>query len=274
MRLKGKRVLVLGASSGLGRTTAIAAAKEGAQVCLAARRTERIEANAREIGGDAFAIACDVRDEASCQALLKQVIERMGGLDALVYAPGIATFGPIEEVSEQSWHDVLGTNVVGLSLVLNAAIGALNAAQGKVVVYSSIVIDDSPPRPQQATYLVSKAALERLVEAWQGEHRAVGFTSIANGDTLTEFGYDQDVQKLGPIVKRWADLDYMYGRMMAAESVAEQAINAIASRETVRRIAITPSYPEAVEEGAYDAATVVEHARAEGAKTDDENGKA
>ena len=108
---------------------------------------------------------------------------------------------------------------------------------------------------------MSKAALERLIEAWQGEHRAVGFTSIATGDTLTEFGFDQDVQKLGPIVKRWADLDYMYGRMMVAESVAEQAINAICSRETVRRIAITPSYPEAVEEGTFDASKAVEHAR-------------
>lgn len=267
MRLKGKRVLVIGASSGLGKTTAIAAAKEGAQVCLAARRTERIEANAEEIGGDAFAIACDVQDESSCAALIEKTVARMGGLDALVYAPGISTFGPIEEVSSQAWHDVLGTNVIGLSLILNAAIAALIEARGKVVVYSSISIDDSPPRPQQATYLVSKAALERLIEAWQGEHRAVGFTSIANGDTLTEFGFDQDVQKLAPIVKRWADLDYMYGRMMAAESVAEQAINAICSRETVRRIAITPSYPEAVEEGAFDASKAVEHARSANAKT-------
>ena len=148
MRLKGKRVLVIGASSGLGKTTAIAAATEGAQVCLAARRTERVEANAAEIGGDAFAIACDVQDEASCAALIEQTVARMGGLDALVYAPGIATFGPIEEINSESWHSVFGTNVIGLSLILNAAIGALTEAKGKVVVYSSIVIDDSPPRPQ------------------------------------------------------------------------------------------------------------------------------
>lgn len=271
MRLKGKRVLVLGASSGLGKTTAIVAAKEGAQVCLAARRTERIEANAAEIGGEAFAIACDVQDEASCAALIEKAVSRMGGLDALVYAPGISTFGPIEEINAESWHSVFGTNVIGLSLILNSAIGALTEARGKVVVYSSISIDDSPPRPQQATYVVSKAALERLIEAWQGEHRAVGFTSIANGDTLTEFGYDQDVQKLAPIVKRWADLDYMYGRMMAAESVAEQVVNAICSRETIRRIAITPSYPEAVEEGAFDASKAVEHVRGANAKSDKAN---
>ena len=222
MRLEGKRVLVLGASSGLGKTTAIAAAKEGATVCLAARRTERIEANAAEIGGDAFAIACDVQNEESCQALVRESIARMGGLDALVYAPGIATFGPIEEISSQSWHDVLGTNVIGLSLILNAAIGPLTESKGKVVVYSSIVIDDSPPRPQQATYVVSKAALERLIEAWQGEHHAVGFTSIANGDTLTEFGFDQDVERLAPIVKRWGELEYLYGCLLYTSDAADE----------------------------------------------------
>ena len=117
----------------------------------------------------------------------------------------------------------------------------------EVVVYSSISIDDSPPRPKQASYPISKIALERLIEAWQGEHRQVGFTSIANGDTLTEFGFGESMEKLIPIVQRWSELDYMYGRMMDAESVAEQVVNAIASRETIRRIAITPHYPDVVE---------------------------
>lgn len=251
MRLKDKRILVVGASSGLGRESGLALAREGARVCFSARRRDRIEAAAREAGGSCFARACDVTDEASCQAVVAEAIAQMGGLDALVYCPGISTFGPIEEIDSKRWLEVLATNVIGLSLVLNAAIAELSAQQGKVVVISSISIDDSPPRPKQATYVVSKAALERLIQAWQGEHRQVGFTSIANGDTLTEFGFGESMEKLAPIVQRWAELDYMYGRIMDTSSVAEQVVNALASRETIRRIAITPSYAQA-SQGAQD----------------------
>lgn len=243
MRLEGKRVLVVGASSGLGRATALAVAAEGARVALAARRRERVEEAAREAGEAAFALACDVRDEASCRRAVESAVARFGGLDGLVYSPAISTFGPIETIGAAAWREVFDTNVIGVSLLLNAAIPHLTQSRGKVVVYSSIVIDDSPPRPGQASYVVSKHALERLVEAWQGEHRAVGFTSIASGDAVTEFGHDHDLETLTPIVQRWAELEYLYGRAMDAQSVAAQAVNALASPETVRRIAITPRYP-------------------------------
>lgn len=247
MRLAGKRVLVLGASSGLGKASAIQIASEGARVCVAARRVDRLEETVREAGGDAFAQVCDVRDEVSCRAVVEAAVSEMGGLDAVVYSPGISTFGPIEEIGQEDWHAVLGTNLIGVSLILNAAIAHLTQSRGKAVVISSITIDDSPPRPQQATYVVSKRALEALVEAWQGEHRAVAFTSIASGDALSEFGFGQDIAKLTPIVQRWSELDYLYGRTMEPVAVAEQVVNALASRETIRRIAITPSYPEGSE---------------------------
>lgn len=244
MRLRDRRVLVVGASSGIGRESGLAIAREGARVCFAARRLDRIDAAAREAGGGCFASPCDVRDEASCRAVVADAIARMGGLDALVYCPGTSPFGPIEEIDGRAWLEVFSTNVIGLSLLLNAAIAELSRNRGKVVVLSSISIDDSPPRPKQASYPVSKAALERLVQAWQGEHRRVAFTSIANGDTLTEFGFGESMEKLIPIVQRWSELDYMYGRMMDASTVAEQVVHALASKETIRRIAITPSYPD------------------------------
>jgi NAD(P)-dependent dehydrogenase (short-subunit alcohol dehydrogenase family) len=242
MRLQGKRLLVVGSSSGLGRESAIAAVAEGARVCFAARRSDRIEDAAREAGNGAFALRCDVRDESSCQAVVAGAVEVMGGLDGLVYTPAISTFGPIEKIDAESWRDVLATNLIGPSLILNAAIEHLESSRGKVVIFSSIVIDDSPPRPQQASYVISKVALEVLIEAWQGEHRDVGFTSIASGDSVSEFGFGHDLEKLGPIVQKWGELGYMYGRLMDASAVAEQVIHALSSRETVRRIAITPSY--------------------------------
>ena len=128
------------------------------------------------------------------------------------------------------------------TMILNAAIGHLEASRGRAVFISSIVIDDAPPRHQQASYVVSKVALETLIEAWQAEHHQVGFTSIACGDALTEFGDGHDVQKLAPIVQKWQEHGYMYGRAMDVSAVAEQVVHALASSDTIRRIAITPSY--------------------------------
>jgi len=242
MRLSGKRLLAVGASSGLGKASALAAAAEGARVCFAARRIDRIEEAAHAAGNGAFALSCDVRDEASCRSAVAGATETMGGLDAVVYAPGISTFGPIEEIDAESWRAVLETNLIGASLILAAAIGPLEASRGKAVLISSIVIDDSPPRFQQASYIVSKVALETLIEAWQAEHHLVGFTSIVSGDVHTEFGVGYDAEKLAPIVRQWQDRGYMYGRMMDVSAVAEQVVHALCSRETIRRIAITPSY--------------------------------
>lgn len=242
MRLSGKRLLVVGASSGLGEASARAAASEGARVCFAARRIERIETAAREAGNESLALPCDVREESSCRAVVASAVAAMDGLDGVVYAPGVATFGPIEAIDAVAWRRVLETNLIGPSLILNAAIGHLEASRGKVVLISSIVIDDSPPRPEQAAYVVSKVALEALIKAWQTEHRGVGFTSIASGEVRTEFGRDQDLEKLAPIVRRWQERDYLYGRAMDVSAVAEQVVNALCAKETIRRIAITPSY--------------------------------
>ena len=262
MRLPGKRVLVLGASSGLGKASAVQIAGEGARVCVAARRTDRLDETVQEAGGDAFARVCDVRDESSCQKVVAEAVAELGGLDAVVYAPGISTFGPIEEVTQADWRSVLDTNLIGVSLILNAAITHLEESRGKFVVISSIVIDDSPPRPQQATYVVSKVALEAMIAAWQGEHRGVAFTSIATGDTMSEFGFGHDLDRLLPITQRWSELEYLYGRMMEPNAVAEQVVNALASSETIRRIAITPSFPDPAEDHGLDwAAAEIEQQR-------------
>ena len=74
MRLQDRRVLVVGASSGLGRAAAVAVAAEGARVAFAARRLDRLEEAAAEAGGGCIAIHCDVRDEASCDAAVAQAV--------------------------------------------------------------------------------------------------------------------------------------------------------------------------------------------------------
>ena len=251
--MTGLRVLVIGGSSGVGRAAGEALAGEGARVAFAARRKGRLEEVVRGVEedgrGEAIAIECDVCEESSVDAAVAQTVTAFGGLDALVYAPGIGVFRRLHEIDADTWRHVLDTNLVGPTIAIRAAISQLEKNRGKAVLISSIVIDDRPPRPQNAPYVVSKVALEALVQAWQGEHRAVGFTTIAMGDTVTEFGQDSDPMLLVDMVKSWVESGYMYGRAMEVESVAEQIVSVLRSRETVRRVAITPRYSDDPSDG-------------------------
>lgn len=242
--LVGRRVLVVGASSGIGLAAARAIAADGGRVAFAARRVEVLRGVVEEVGGGCLALACDVRDPDSCEDVVAESVAALGGLDALVYSPGITLYNPIEAMDAEAWQSTLETNVVGATLVTRAAIAPLRESRGKAVFFSSISVDDHPPRHGMAPYVVSKVALETLVRAWQGEHHAVGFTTIAMGDTISGKVEESELEILQPLVERWTAEGYMYGRMMEAESVADQVVSVLRSRDTVRRLAITPHYSE------------------------------
>ena len=242
--LEGRRVLVVGASSGIGLAASRAITDAGARVAIAARRIDVLRALVEEVGGDCLALACDVRDPASCESVVAESVEAFGGLDALVYSPGITLYDPIEAMDAEAWRCTLETNVVGATLVTRAAIAHLRESRGKAVFFSSIAVDDQPPRYGMAPYVVSKVALETLIRAWQGEHREVGFTTIAMGDTISGKVAESEIGILRSLVERWTAEGYMYGRMMDAESVAEQVLSVLCSPDTVRRLAITPHYSE------------------------------
>src|ERR1700758_2463494 len=89
-RLEGKRILVVGASAGIGRTTSVAIAREGAQGALAARRGDRCKEAAAEAGGGAIGLECDVRDPEACERAVQDAVDAFGGLDAFVYSSAVS----------------------------------------------------------------------------------------------------------------------------------------------------------------------------------------
>src|SRR5262245_60498852 len=181
-RANMSRTVVVGASSGLGRCIGVGLAQRGDQVALLARRRERIEAAAGEAGPRAIAIECDVTDEASCRAAIDAAAEAMGGIDNLVYTPAVGPPVRMADTDAATWRRVFDTNVIGAALVTAAAMPQLTASAGKVVYLASDAGTYGPPWPGLGAYGVSKAALERLVEAWRAEHPDVGFTNLIVGE--------------------------------------------------------------------------------------------
>jgi len=243
MSVSGKRVLVVGASSGIGRATALALAKAGACVALAARRMDRLEDAAREAGAGAIALACDVREPSACESVVARTVEAYAGLDAIVYATAASALTRLDEASADDWRLAFETNVVGAALVTRAALPHLLAARGRAVYLASIAAWDRPPRLGLGLYMATKAALEKMIEVWRAENRQVGFTTVVPGDTLTEFGAAWDRASIDAFVKDWAARGQLYERQMAAECVAAEVLHALGCAENVAQLVVLPRAP-------------------------------
>jgi NAD(P)-dependent dehydrogenase (short-subunit alcohol dehydrogenase family) len=194
------RVVVVGASSGLGRSIAVGLGKRGDDVALLARRRERLMAAAAEAGRGALAIECDVTDPASVASAIGKAAAELGGIDALVYTPAIGPLALLAETDAGTWRRVFDINVTGAAVVTAAAVPHLTASSGTALYLSSVSGSLTPPWPGLGAYAVSKAALDKLVEAWRVEHPTVGFTRCVVGDCI---GGEGDSMTGFPFASEW-----------------------------------------------------------------------
>ena len=246
------RTVVVGASSGLGRSIAVGLGQRGATVALLARRLDRLVDAAKEAGNGALAVTCDVTDDQSCKAAIEEAANGLGGIDALVYATGVGPLGRLVDISGETWRSTFDTNVVGAALITAAAIPHLTESRGVAAYLSSISASFTPPWPGLGAYATSKAALDTMVEAWRNEHPAVGFTRVIVGDcaggegaSATEFanGWDWDVAaEFHPI---WQARNYLTGSLMEVDElvrVVDTVLRCGASAH-VPLVAVTPRPP-------------------------------
>lgn len=179
-RVADRRVLVVGASRGVGRAIGAGLAAEGARVAFAARSLEGVQDAARAAGEGSLAVRLDVADEDSVKAAMSEVADGLGGLDVLVYAPALGPLRRLRDADAELWRRVLDTNVIGATIVTRHAIEHLSKTRGKAIYLSSIS-EGGAPWPGLALYATSKAALVRLVEHWRSEEPAVSFTRLVLG---------------------------------------------------------------------------------------------
>lgn len=183
--LAGKRIVLTGASSGIGEAAAEQFAREGATVVVVARRQELLDALAARItaaGGEATAIACDVSDMDAVDALVADVEKRLGGVDILINNAGRSIRRPLAESLER-WHDVERTMVLNyyapLRLIRGLAPGMIERGDGHIINVSTWGVL-SEASPLFSVYNASKAALStvsRVVETEWGE-RGVHSTTL------------------------------------------------------------------------------------------------
>lgn len=246
------RVVVVGASSGLGRCLGIGLAQRGAEVALMARREALIVDAAKEAGPGTLAITCDVTDEASCRAAITNAADALGGIDAVVFCAGVGELRRIEELDAATWLDVFATNVVGASLVTAAALPHLAASHGMAAYLSSVSASLTAPWPGLGSYTVTKAALDKLVDAWRAEHPEVGFTRVivgecagGEGDGVSQLTATWDPDLAGELFPTWMARGLLTDKLMDIEHFVDavEAVLRCGATATIPTVAITPRRP-------------------------------
>lgn len=221
----GRSVVVVGASSGIGRALASRALQAGASVALVARRAERLAAVIDE-AGRGIAIRADLRQRDDCSALGARVGEALGPIDLVVFCSGAAMLQWVEASTHADWTLAMETNVIGVnlaiaSLVPRLAPGALVAALSSEAVGS--------PRRGLAAYSASKAALEQSLRAWRHEHPEIRFGCITVGATMpTGFGDAFDPDILTTALDSWADAGQVVAGAMHTDEVAAMLAGTLA----------------------------------------------
>lgn len=191
MKLEGKAALVTGASRGIGREIALELAREGAKVAVnysgSEAKANEVVDEIKSMGGEAFAVQCNVADGESVQTMVKETISQFGSLDILVNNAGITKDNLLMRMKESEWDDVININLKGVFLCTKAATRQMmKQRSGRIINISSIV--GVSGNPGQANYVAAKSGVIGLTKTAAKELAPRGITvnAVAPGFISTD----------------------------------------------------------------------------------------
>jgi len=235
-------VAVTGASSGIGEATAVACARAGASVSLAARRADRIEALAQRIGeegGRAVAVETDVGEESQARAFIERTHAELGRLDVLVNNAGVMLLGPIAGAPTEEWRRMIHANVYGVLYCTHAAL-PLMADQGSGHIINVSSVAGRHARAGSGVYNLTKFGVGAFSEALRQESVAMGVrvTLIEPGAVATELGGHNRPEVLEQMAKAFQGVT-----LLASEDIAEAILYAIGqpANVSVNEVLVRPS---------------------------------
>ena len=235
MLLEGGKAIVTGASSGIGKATALRLGREGANVCVnyysdhEHGAAQEVVASIERAGpGKAVAVQADVGAEEDVERLVAEAVGAFGGVDILVNNAGIEKQIPLLETSQQDWERILRTNLTGTFLCLREAAKVMAGGTGGVIVNMSSV-HEFIPWPGFAPYCASKSGIKLLMETAARElaPKGIRLINIAPGAIVTpinKFVLDD------PEAKHAVEEEIPLGRMGEPEEIAA-AVAWVASGE-------------------------------------------
>jgi NADP-dependent 3-hydroxy acid dehydrogenase YdfG len=223
--LDGTVALVTGASSGIGEATARALAAQGAKVAVAARRLERLERLAAEIGGEghtALAIESDITEQEQAIAAVDRTVDELGRLDIVVNNAGQMLLGPIEDAPTEEWDRMIDLNLKGLINTTHAAVphlleAAESSARGCADVVNISSVAGRIARSGSGVYNLTKHGVGAFSESFRQEFadRKIRSTIIEPGAVDTELSDHIREGVREQVRKRFAEIQMLQGADIA-----------------------------------------------------------
>jgi NADP-dependent 3-hydroxy acid dehydrogenase YdfG len=223
--LDGTVALVTGASSGIGEATAKALAAHGAKVALAARRLERLERLASEIGGEghtALAIQSDITEQEQAIAAVDRTVEELGRLDIVVNNAGVMLLGPIEGAPTEEWDRMIDLNLKGLIYTTHAALPHLLSAaedseRGCADLVNISSVAGRVARSGSGVYNLTKFGVGAFSESVRQEfaERRVRTSIVEPGAVATELTDHLRDEVREELKGRFADIDRLQSEDIA-----------------------------------------------------------
>jgi NAD(P)-dependent dehydrogenase (short-subunit alcohol dehydrogenase family) len=232
--LSGKRLLITGAASGIGRATALASAREGADLYLTDINAGALEGSAEEIrsagGTVSWSAPADISDHHAVVGLAKEIHESHGSMDVVMNIAGVSTWGSIERLRHSDWQKMVDVNLMGPISVLECFVPPMIEARrgGHVVNVSSAA--GLFGLPWHAAYSASKFGLRGVSEVLRFDLRrhGIGVSLVCPGAVRTPLvgtveivGVDRDDPKIQKLVRRFES------KAVSPEHVAEKILEAI-----------------------------------------------
>jgi clavulanate-9-aldehyde reducatase len=240
-QLDGRKILITGASSGIGEATAEAIVAEGGAVALGARRKDKLDELAGRLDGAAYAIEADIGKEDEANNLVAQASERMGGLDGLVNNAGVMLLGLMQGADTAEWRRMVDVNVLGLLYCTNAALPLIRDGGGGDIVNVSSVAGRSAAMGA-AVYNFTKFGVVGFSEALrqEGAHIGVRVTCVEPGFVDTELqGHNENPM----VVEQIEKMREATGKVLESADIANAIIYALAQPKhvSINEILVRPS---------------------------------
>ncbi|HOM72145.1 MAG TPA: SDR family oxidoreductase [Armatimonadota bacterium] len=201
--LRDKTVVITGASSGIGRAAAVAFAKRGSNLVLAARRTElleKVKAEVEGLGVKALTVPTDVTAPRQSQGLIDASIEHFGQIDVLVNNAGRGILGAFPELTIEDVKSLFDVNFFGAVKVMQSTLEAMER-QGWGVIINVASVAGLVSAPYTSAYNATKAALIALSESASAEYFGTRIEIVAFCPASTVSEFDQSMQKVGRFQK-------------------------------------------------------------------------
>lgn len=231
-----KRIIITGASSGIGKATAEKLAAKGHQLVVSARRTEALEELCERYPENVKFISCDVSDDAQVSAMVERCVQSFGGVDVLINNAGMGVFDPLIEAKLSDWHTMIDINIKGLLSCIHSALPHLIESKGHIINLGSVASHNV--FANSGVYCATKHAVLAISEALRIEHaNDLHVTTISPGQVNTEF---IDQTSNSDLLK---DYKPYFEAGMTASLIADQIIFAIETppNAVISEIIVRPS---------------------------------